>query len=90
MVNSEVGSSGRNPHGSGVCVHACMRTCVRAYEWGSVTECSVPIYDLLSCDKLHTFPPSRGVNIVGRGEQEGHLEVIHMTTQCGDQGGYTP
>lgn len=74
MGNREVGSSGRNPLVSvRVCVYK--RMCV--YKWSSVKELSVSIYDPLTCDRLQTFPLSQRVNIWRRGEQEGHLEVIH-------------
>lgn len=54
MRNSEVGSSGRNLHVSGV--YARVFASERAYGWSSFIELSVSIYDPLTCNKRHTFP----------------------------------
>lgn len=48
---------------SGVYLSALVSAC--AYEWSSFIELSVSIYDPLTCNKAHTFPPAPRVNSEG-------------------------
>lgn len=54
---------------SGVYVHVFASEC--AYEWSSFIELSVSIYDTLTSNKRHTFPPTPRVNNEGSEEEMG-------------------
>lgn len=69
-----------------MCMCACVWPASAHANEASFIELSVSIYDPLTRNKRHTFPPtSGGNNGAGRGDDgKGRLEVGHVATQWGD------
>lgn len=54
-----------------MCGCVCVFASACAYEWSSFIELSVSIYDPLTCNKCHTFPPALRINSEGTEKEKG-------------------